>query len=199
MVIYLDTEVVQPRRPTYISATQTDIATHIPWGYFCYTHYDHGPSKTQLYRAKDCIENFVNHLAEEAIRFYKIPVGKIRRLSLQQEYDYNTFTICHSCELEIEHPNDKVRDHSHHSGIYRGPAHRKCNLDRRKPRFIPILAHNVSGYDIHLIIKQLAASFPQGNLRTLTENTERYFTVSVGVVVGIQGQERKVERCEDRT
>ena len=153
LVIFIDTEVIQPRVPRYVSSTQTDITTHILSGYCCYTHYDHGswimgPSTTQLCRGKDCIENLVNHLAGEALKFHNIIVRKMKRLTPEQEHNYNTSTTCHICEAEIEHPNDKVRDHSHCSGVYRGPAHRKCNLDCRKPRFIPIIAYNMSNYDI---------------------------------------------------
>ena len=46
LVIFTDTEVIQPRVPRYVSSTQTDVTTHIPLDYCCYTHYDHGPSTT---------------------------------------------------------------------------------------------------------------------------------------------------------
>ncbi|XP_073235132.1 uncharacterized protein [Porites lutea] len=51
---------------------------------------------------------------------------------------------------------DKVRDHCHFTGKYRGAAHNKCNLRCRKPRVLPVIIHNLQGYDAHLFIKQLA-------------------------------------------
>ena len=41
-----------------------------------------------------------------------------------EEEDRNTNT-CRFCEKEII--SDKVRDHCHLTGTYRGPAHSKCN------------------------------------------------------------------------
>ena len=35
--------------------------------------------------------------------------------------------ICRFCEKNIE--SDKVRDHCHSTGKYRGPAHSKCNIN----------------------------------------------------------------------
>ena len=55
-------------------------------------------------------------------------------------------------------PNEEpVRDHCHVTGIYRGSAHLKCNLklkisaERIK---IPVIFHNLKGYDSHFIIQK---------------------------------------------
>ncbi len=52
----------------------------------------------------------------------------------------------------------KVADHDHFDGTYRGAAHNVCNLNRRKFSKIPCFFHNFTGYDCHLIVKQLAGS-----------------------------------------
>ena len=59
-------------------------------------------------------------------------------------------------------PKDKkenpiVKDHCHLTGRFRGLAHNNCNLNTRKARtsFVPILFHNFSGYDCHLIFEKL--------------------------------------------
>ena len=40
-------------------------------------------------------------------------------------------------------------------GKYRGAAHNKCNLQFKKPKFTPVIFHNLSGYDAHLFVKNL--------------------------------------------
>ena len=40
----------------------------------------------------------------------------------------------------------------------------------------------MSGYDTHLIIKHLASTFPDGGLRAITENSEKYIIVSADMV-----------------
>ena len=53
----------------------------------------------------------------------------------------------------------KVKDHDHYTGIYRGAAHSICNLRYSTQRDIPVVIHNGSNYDFHLIIKELAKEF----------------------------------------
>ena len=74
----------------------------------------------------------------------------------------------------------KVRDHCHYTGKYRGAAHSICNLRYTIPKKIPVVFHNGSTYDYHFIIKQLAREFKY-YLECLGENTEKYITFSVPI------------------
>ena len=74
----------------------------------------------------------------------------------------------------------KVRDHCHYTGKYRGAAHSICNLRYKISKEIPAVFHNGSTYDYHFIIKQLAREF-KGNFECLGENTEKYITFSVPI------------------
>ena len=71
----------------------------------------------------------------------------------------------------------KVRDHCHYTGRYRGAAHNICNL-KFNLRKINIVFRNASNYDYHFIIKELANAF-EAKLEFLRENTEKYKTFSV--------------------
>ena len=53
----------------------------------------------------------------------------------------------------------KVRDHCHFTGKFRGAAHSICNLRYKVPREILVVIHNGSTYDYHFIVKQLAEEF----------------------------------------
>ena len=46
----------------------------------------------------------------------------------------------------------KVRDHCHVTGKFRGAAHNKCNSKLRIPKKLPIIFHNLQGYDGHIIL-----------------------------------------------
>ena len=76
---------------------------------------------------------------------------------------------------------DKDRDHCHFTGKYRGPAHNKCNLQFRKPKFTPVFFHNLSGYDSHLFIKNIGKS--EGKIKCIPNNEERYISFSKDIVV----------------
>ena len=51
--------------------------------------------------------------------------------------------------------NVKLRDHGHITGKYTGSAHRDCNANVKLNHEIPILFHNLTNYESHLIIQQL--------------------------------------------
>ena len=70
----------------------------------------------------------------------------------------------------------KVRDHCHFTGKYRGAAHNSCNLRCRKPMILPVIFHNVQGYDSRLFIKQLAKMTGQSSCLPSTE--EKYISFS---------------------
>ena len=74
----------------------------------------------------------------------------------------------------------KVRDHCHYTGKYRGAAHSICSLRYKIKKEIPVVFHNGSTYDYHFIIKQLAREF-KGYFHCLGENTEKYITFSVPI------------------
>ena len=75
---------------------------------------------------------------------------------------------------------DKVRDHCHYTGKYRGAAHKICNLPYNTPRQVPVIFHNGSNYDYHFIIKGLAEEF-EADFQCLGESKEKCITFSVAI------------------
>ena len=110
-------------------------------------------------------------------------------LTNEEKISYENQQICHICEKEFCTNKDnkkefkkmqKVRDHCHYTGKYRGAAHSICNLRYKIKKEIPVVFHNGSTYDYHFIIKQLAREF-KGYFHCLGENTEKYITFSVPI------------------
>ena len=71
----------------------------------------------------------------------------------EDEEVYNILQICWICKEKLN--TDEVRDHCHVTGKFRGATQNKCNLKLRIPRKIPIIFHNLQGYDGHIIFKEL--------------------------------------------
>ena len=59
----------------------------------------------------------------------------------------------------------------------------KCNLMYKIPSYIPIAFHNLSGYDAHLFIKELAASTGAPNIGVIAKNTEDYISFPIKIEV----------------
>ena len=52
---------------------------------------------------------------------------------------YEKSTPCLVCDEELD--KDRVRDHCHLSGKYRGAAHEVCNQKYKIPKFFPVVFH----------------------------------------------------------
>ena len=111
--------------------------------------------------------------------FYCRP--KPLRLTQEEQKSFKKEVNCHICGCELK--TDKVRDHCHFTGKYRGAAHKICNLMCKKPRVLPVIFHNLQGYDGHLFIKQLAR-LPQGDLSCIPSTEEKYISFSKNIKVG---------------
>ena len=122
------------------------------------TSYGEVQNPLKLCRGKDCVHKFCDYIRQEAHRLcHMFPEKLMDPLTKEQWARYKEATKCHICYKPFDSKNFKVRDHCHYTGPYRGPAHRNCNLRYRIPSYIPVVFHNLSGYDAHLFIKELGA------------------------------------------
>ena len=51
--------------------------------------------------------------------------------------------------------DEKVRDHCHITSKFRGAAHWSCNINFHLTKRIPVIFHNLKGYNSHLIFSVL--------------------------------------------
>jgi len=73
-------------------------------------------------------------------------------LSSEQWETLRSATHCHVCEKSFALDDNRVSNNYYLTGRYRGPTHSNCNLNYKKTSyFIPIVFHNLSGYDSHII------------------------------------------------
>ena len=110
--------------------------------------------------------------------YYRKP--KRMFLTEQEQNSFKQSKYCSICDGELG--EDRVRDHCHFTGKYRGAAHNECNLKCRKPRVLPVIFHNLQGYDAHLFIKELA-KIP-GKLECIPSTEEKYISFSKHIKVG---------------
>ena len=136
---------------------------------------------TKQKESDNVAEIFVSKLAMVTRKlyddFYRHP--KPLRLSEEEQKSFKEASICHICSKELK--DDKVRDHCHFTGEYRGAAHNSCNLQCKKPLILPVIFHNLQGYDAHLFIKQLSGL--KGELNCIPSTEEKYISFSKKIKV----------------
>ena len=162
----------------------TEVNQHTPSGRCVYSKFAYGDvdNLLRLYRGKDCIETFCNYIKGEARRLYhmfpELPMGPLTK---KQWNKYKKATKCHICYKPFTLRNLKVRDHCHYTGLYRGPTHSLCNLRYKILSYIPVMFHNLSGYNAHLFIRELGGH--ASDMEVMAKNKEDYISFSVKVPV----------------
>ena len=62
---------------------------------------------------------------------------------------------CWICKKFIDNDEEKVRDHCHVAGKFRGAAPRNCNINFQLTKKVPVIFHNLRDYYSHLIFNEL--------------------------------------------
>ena len=73
---------------------------------------------------------------------------------------------------------DKVRDHCHITGNYRGSAHWTCNINLKISKKVAIIFHNLRGYDSHLLFGELSKFNCRVNV--ILNGLEKYMSFTLG-------------------
>ena len=189
-VVYADFECFVEPTDNKIGNGTVQYQKHTPSG-FCYTikcvEESVYESKTVLYTAKEDGENigkkFVKCLERDLKEVYEILKTIIPiKMSDHEEESFKNAVECYACGLDLE--DDRVRDHCHLTGKYRGAAHGKCNLRMRTPTFVPVLFHNLEGYDSHLFVKSLG-----GQIGCTPKTDEKYISFSKYIRMDEEGKE----------
>ena len=107
----------------------------------------------------------------------------MKPLTREQWRKYDKTIKYHICFKGFKKVEIKIRDHCHYAGKYREPAQSICNLRYKIPHYIPIVFHNLSGYDARLLIREIRKKFNAGKAVVIAENNEKYISFNVDVVV----------------
>ena len=114
--------------------------------------------KVVLYRRKK--KMLFTDLLKQFLMSMIIAKKVIRNLimSAEEEERFQLSNSCWICDKLFDVGDDKVRDHCHITGKYRGVAHWSCNVDLKLSKKVLVIFHNLRGYDSHLIIKEISKS-----------------------------------------
>ena len=150
----------EKNKGSYTEAYQTH--EDCGYGYKLVCCYDDKYSKDIcIYRGENAVYRFMEKMLEE-VKYCKAVIEKHFNKPLvmteDDEQRFKTMDGCHICGEKYVEKDVRVRDHCHITGKFRGSAHQECNLKLRiKPEDIkiPIIFHNLRGYDSHFIMQQI--------------------------------------------
>ena len=128
----------------------------------------------------DVIDVFINWLEEDVKIISELGNEKII-ITKEEEEEFKQASDCWICKKKLN-LEDRVRDHCHFTGRYRGAAHNRCNLKYSKPNNISVFFHNLTGYDSHLFIKKLNVT--SGDIDCIPNNEEKYISFSKTIKTG---------------
>ena len=131
-----------------------------------------------VYRGSDVVDKFLESLLKEEKEIQEILKKTVpMTITSDQEHELRQALNCHICEEPLG--TDRVRDHCHLSGNFRGAAHNDCNLNYKFTGRIPVIFHNLRGYDSHLLLEGLG-KVKHEEINCIPNNMEKYISFSIG-------------------
>ena len=100
------------------------------------------------------LKQFLKSISIEK-KIMKKHLNKNLIMSEKEEEQFQSSNICWICEKLIDDDNEKVGNHCHLTGKFRGAAHWSCNINLQLTKKVPVIFHNLRGYDSHLIFCEL--------------------------------------------
>ena len=129
----------------------------------------------------DAMDTFINWL-ESDVREIANLENKDMIFTPENEKEFINALNCWICGEYMG--NDRVRDHCHFTGKFRGAACNSCNLKLRRQNNISVFFHNLTGYDSHLFIKKLGTPEEKENIDCIPNNEEKYISFSKTIITG---------------
>ena len=110
-----------------------------------------------VYRSENAAYEFIKAIIN-GYKYCKKIKNKHFKKNLIMSEEEELFQQSSSCwifEKLIDNDNEKVGDHCHVTGKFRGTAHWNCNLNFQLTKKVPVIFRNLKGYDSHLIFSEL--------------------------------------------
>ena len=114
--------------------------------------------KVVLYRGKNTVYKFIETILGEydyCKKMIKKHFNENLIMSAEEKEKFQLTNSCWICDKLFGVGDDKVRDHCHIAGKYRGASHWSCNVNLKSSKKISVIFHNLQDYGSHLIIKEI--------------------------------------------
>jgi len=194
-VVYADFEALLLKKDRKQGVNTTAIHTHHPMSYGflvvaaervptdLFDQYDI-PRAPVIFRGSatddDVAKRFVSDVldvGEKIARLYKevnVPII----MSVEDCHVHALQTMCGLCSATFNERNCKTAHHDHLSGRFLKTLCNTCNLKLKTPKFVPCFLHNLSNYDAHFIVTNLAGDGDNNRISVIANTEEKYISFS---------------------
>ena len=110
-----------------------------------------------VFRGENAVFEFIEAILKEygySKKIMKKHFNKILIIS-EEEEQFQSSNACWICEKFFDDEDERGRDHCHITAKFRVAAHWSCNINLHLTQKVPVIFHNLRGYDNHLIFCEL--------------------------------------------
>ncbi|XP_065211659.1 uncharacterized protein LOC135839514 [Planococcus citri] len=160
-----------------------NVSKHKPFSFACKVKCRNNDKldSFHIYRGRDCVKKFWEYIVDQTNRIYRhLKTKKMLPLSVEEMSSFTSATECHICKQGLL-DDDKVKDHDHYTGEFRGAAHSDCNINMQRAKFIPVIFHNLSNYDAHFIIPGI--DYDKERVEVIPNSKEKYISFTKHVKI----------------
>ena len=158
--IYSDFECILNTFESYEGSCSKKYQDHIPCSFVyklvCVD--DKSTKPIVVFRGENAAYEFIKAILKEfeyCKKVMKKHFNKNLIMSEEEEEEFQSSNTCWICEKLIDNDDEKVRDHCHVTGKFRGAAQWSCNINLQLINKVPAIFHNLRGYECHLILISL--------------------------------------------
>ena len=109
----------------------------------------------------------------------------------EDEERFQSSNTCWICDKLFDAGDNKIRNPCHLTGKYRASASWSCNVNLGLTRKVPVIFHNLRGYDSHLIMQEINTF--EVKVSVILNGLEKYIYFTINFFVVFYGQHANYE------
>ena len=145
--------------------------------------------KEEKMQSIDLLKQFLKKviIAEKVIKKHFI---KNLVMSAEDEQKFQSSNKSWICDKLFNVGDNKVKDHCHVTGKYRGSAHWSCNINIKLIKKVPVIFYNLRGYDSDLIMQEIGKFDVKVNF--IPNGLEKYMAFKINNILNFLDNKRFV-------
>ena len=184
-IVYCDTEsTLQKTNETACKSEKIHRHVTNSCCYYFVCTFDSSRNYIKTFEGENCVEDMIVELKELADTcVLEMRKNQEMKLTPEDKLDFENATTCSICGECFTEGEMTCRDHDHRTGKYRGATHAKCNINYFCNRYLPVVFHNLKGYDSHFIIRKaydIAKRMGHPKISAIPNSYEKFMSFEIG-------------------